>query len=44
MMMSIHQLFINFKKADDSVRREVFYNIIIAFGVPMKLLRLIRMC
>jgi hypothetical protein len=29
---------IDFKKADDLVRREVLYNIVIEFGVPMKLL------
>jgi hypothetical protein len=28
----------------DSVRREVLYNILIDFGVPMKLVRLIKMC
>jgi hypothetical protein len=28
--------FIDFKKAYDSVRREVLYNILIEFGVPMK--------
>jgi hypothetical protein len=32
------------KKANDSVRREVLYNILIEFGVPMKLVRLIKMC
>jgi hypothetical protein len=32
-----HQLFMNFQKAYDSVRREVFYNILIEFGVIMKL-------
>ena len=32
------------KKAYDSVRREVLYNILIKFGIPMKLLRLIKMC
>jgi hypothetical protein len=32
------------KKAYDSVRREVLYNILIAFRVPMELVRLINMC
>ena len=40
----MHQLFIDFKKASDSVRREVLYNILIEFGIPMKLVRLIKMC
>jgi purine nucleoside phosphorylase len=39
-----HQLFIDFKKAYDSVRREVLYNILIEFGVSMKVVRLIKMC
>ena len=39
-----HWLFIDFKKAYDSVRREVLYNILIEFGIPMKLVRLIKMC
>jgi hypothetical protein len=39
-----HQLFIDFKKAYDSVRRKVLYNILIEFGVPMKLVRLVKMC
>jgi hypothetical protein len=33
-----------FLEAYDSVRREVLYNIPIKFGVPMKLVRLIKMC
>jgi hypothetical protein len=31
-------------KAYDSIRSEVLYNILIEFGVPMKLVRLIKMC
>jgi len=41
---AVHQLFIDFKKAYDSVRREVLYNILIEFGIPKKLVRLIKMC
>ena len=41
---AVHQLFIDFKKTYDSVRREVLYNSLIEFGIPMKLVRLIRMC
>jgi len=38
----VHQLFIDFKKAYDSVRWEVLYNILIEFGTLMKLVRLIK--
>ena len=41
---AVHQLFVDFKKAYDSVRREVLYNLLIEFGIPMKLVRLITMC
>jgi hypothetical protein len=40
----VHQFFINIKEANDSVRREVLYNILIEFGIPMKLVSLIKMC
>ena len=36
--------YIVFKKAYDSVRREVLYNILFEFRVPKKLVRLIKMC
>jgi hypothetical protein len=39
---TVHQL--HFKKAYDSVRRELLHNILIKFGVPRKLVRLIKMC
>ena len=41
---ALHQLYIDFKKAYDSVRREVLYYILIKFGIPMKMVRLIKMC
>jgi len=41
---AVHQLFTDFKKAYDSVKREVLYNILIEFLIPMKLVRLIKMC
>jgi hypothetical protein len=41
---TVHWLFVDFKKAHDSVRREVLYNILMKFGEPMKQVRLIKMC
>jgi hypothetical protein len=41
---AVHQLFIDFKKAHDSVRREVLYNIVFELGIPMELVRLLKMC
>jgi hypothetical protein len=35
---------ISFKKAYDSVKREVLYNILLEFAIPRKLVRLIIMC
>jgi hypothetical protein len=39
-----HQLFVDFKKAPDSVKIKVLYNILLEFGIPKKLVRLIKMC
>jgi negative regulator of genetic competence, sporulation and motility len=41
---TVHLLVIDFRKAYDSLRKEVLYTILIEFGVPMKLVRLIKMC
>jgi hypothetical protein len=41
---TVHQLFIGFNKAYVSVREEALYNIFIEFGVPSKLVGLIKMC
>jgi hypothetical protein len=40
----IHQLFLNSKKAYDSVRRQVLYSILIEFAIPRKLVGLMKMC
>jgi hypothetical protein len=40
----VHQLFIEFKKAYDSIKREVLYNILLEFVIPKKIVRLIKMC
>jgi hypothetical protein len=40
----VHQLFIDFKKAYDSVWREALCNIVIEFGIPRKVVGLIEMC
>jgi hypothetical protein len=39
----VHQLFIDFKKAYDSIKK-LLYNILLEFGIPKKLVRLIEMC
>ena len=41
---AVRQLFIDFKQAYNSVRRDVLINIFIEFVFPMKLLRLTKMC
>jgi hypothetical protein len=40
---TVHQLLIAFTKAYDSVRMEGLYNILIGFGIPRKLVGLIKM-
>ena len=40
----ICQLFIDFEKAYDSIKRESLYDILIKFGVPKKLVRLMKTC
>jgi hypothetical protein len=41
---AVHQLFMDFKKACDSVGREVWYINLIEFAIPMELIRLIKVC
>jgi len=41
---SVHQNFMDFKKAYDSVRREVLSSNRLEFSISMKLVRLIKMC
>jgi hypothetical protein len=40
----VYQLFMDLKKYYDSDEREVLYIILLEFGVPKKLVRLIKMC
>jgi len=40
---AVPQLFIDFEKAHGSVRREVLYNSLTEFSVPMKLARQTKM-
>ena len=40
----MHQLFIEFKKAYDLIWMKVLYDILIEFGIAMKLVRLIELC
>jgi hypothetical protein len=41
---TVYQLFIDLKKAYDSIKREVLYNILLEFGIPKKLVRIIKIC
>ena len=40
----MHQLFIDFKKPYDSVRKEDLYNVLTELGIPMQLVRQIKLC
>jgi hypothetical protein len=40
---AVYQLFMDFKKAYDSARRKVLYNIIFESGITMKLVSVIKM-
>jgi len=40
----VHHLLIDLKKAYGSVSKEAMYNILIEFGISMKIERLIKMC
>ena len=40
----MYQLFMDLKKARDSVNREVLYNILTEFCIPMKMISLIKVC
>ena len=41
---ALHQLFIECEKAYDPVRREVLCNILIECGIPMRLVKIIKIC
>jgi hypothetical protein len=41
---TVHQLFVDFKRVYDSVRREILSYIHTEFAVPMKLITPIKMC
>jgi len=38
----VQQLFVDFKRAYDSFKREVLYNILTEFGILMQLVKLIK--
>lgn len=41
--VNVHQLFIDFKQACDSINREKLFVILTDFGIPTKLIKLIKM-
>jgi len=40
--VEIHQIFVDFQKARDSIRRDKLYAIMVHFGIPDKLIRLTK--
>jgi len=40
---TVNRLFLEFEMYYDPVRKELFYNIVFGFGIPVKLVRLIKM-
>jgi len=40
----VHQLFIDFKKAYDSIEREKMFEILIRLGIPKKLVSMVQVC
>ena len=40
----MHHLFTDFEKAHNSLRTDVLHNILIQFDIPIKLVRLTKMC
>jgi hypothetical protein len=40
----VRQLFADFKKVCDSIKKEVLYNILLEFDITKMLVRLIKMC
>jgi hypothetical protein len=41
---TIRQLFIDLRRPMTRVRREILYSILTEFGIPMKLIRSVKMC
>ena len=42
--VDVYHLFVDFEKGYDSIKRESLYDILIKFGVPKKLVGLIKAC
>ena len=40
----LHLLFIDYKQAYDSINREVLWDTLITFGIPAKIVKMIKLC